>query len=91
MWLMLQHDRPDDFVIATGEAHSVREFCEVAFGHVDLDYEQYVVSDPKFFRPAEVDFLLGDPSKAVSELSWKPKTSFDQLVTMMLDADLAAA
>ena len=90
MWLMLQHDRPDDFVIATGEAHSVREFCEVAFGHVGLDYEQYVVSDPKFFRPAEVDYLLGDPTKAMSELSWKPKTSFDQLVTMMLDADLAA-
>jgi len=90
MWLMLQQDGPDDFVIATGEAHSVREFCELAFGHVGLDYEQYVVSDPKFFRPAEVDYLLGDPTKAMTELSWKPKTSFDQLVTMMLDADLAA-
>jgi GDPmannose 4,6-dehydratase len=68
----------------------VREFCEVAFSHVGLDYEQYVVSDPQFFRPAEVDYLLGDPTKAMSELSWKPKTSFDQLVTSMLDADVAA-
>jgi GDPmannose 4,6-dehydratase len=89
MWLMLQQDAPDDYVIATGEAHSVREFCEVAFGHVDLDWEQYVVVDPEFFRPAEVDYLLGDPSKAERELAWKPRTSFEALVTMMLDADLA--
>jgi GDPmannose 4,6-dehydratase len=90
MWLMLQQDTPDDYVIATGEAHSVREFCEVAFGHVDLDWEQYVVVDPEFFRPAEVDYLLGDPSKAERQLSWKPRTSFEDLVTMMLDADLAS-
>jgi GDPmannose 4,6-dehydratase len=90
MWAILQHDKPDDFVIATGEAHSVREFCEVAFGHVGLDYEQYVVSDPKFFRPAEVDYLLGDPTKATRELSWKPNTSFEQLVKMMVDSDLRA-
>jgi GDPmannose 4,6-dehydratase len=89
MWLMLQQDTPDDYVIATGEAHSVREFCEVAFGHVDLDWERYVVVDPEFFRPAEVDYLLGDPSKAERQLAWKPRTSFDELVTMMLDADLA--
>jgi GDPmannose 4,6-dehydratase len=90
MWLILQHDRPDDFVIATGEAHSVREFCEVAFAHVGLDYEKYVVIDPALFRPAEVDYLLGDPEKAVRELSWKPRTSFEQLVTMMVDADVSA-
>ena len=90
MWLMLQQDRPDDYVLATGEAHSVREFCEIAFGHAGLDWEQYVVVDPEFFRPAEVDYLLGDPSKARTELSWKPTTSFEQLVTMMVDADLAA-
>ena len=90
MWLMLQQDRPDDYVLATGEAHSVREFCQIAFAHAGLDWEQYVVVDPEFFRPAEVDYLLGDPTKARTELSWKPKTSFDQLVTMMVDADLAA-
>ena len=91
MWLMLQHDKADDFVIATGEAHSVREFCELAFGRVGLDYEQYVVSDPKFFRPAEVDYLLGDPSKAANELGWKPKTTFEELVASMVDADVAAS
>ena len=90
MWLMLQQDRPDDYVLATGEAHSVREFCEIAFGHAGLDWERYVVVDPEFFRPAEVDYLLGDPTKARTELSWKPTTSFEQLVTMMVDADLAA-
>ena len=90
MWLMLQQDAPDDYVLATGEAHSVREFCEIAFGHAGLDWEQYVVVDPEFFRPAEVDYLLGDPTKARTELSWKPTTSFEQLVTMMVDADLAA-
>ena len=90
MWLMLQQDTPDDYVLATGEAHSVREFCQIAFAHAGLDWEQYVVVDPEFFRPAEVDYLLGDPTKARTELSWKPTTSFDQLVTMMVDADLAA-
>ena len=89
MWLMLQHDKPDDFVIATGEAHSVREFCELAFGRVGLDYEQYVVSDPKFFRPAEVDSLLGDPSKAERVLGWRPRTTFEELVASLVDADVA--
>lgn len=89
MWLMLQQDTPDDYVLATGEAHSVREFCEIAFGHAGLDWERYVVVDPEFFRPAEVDYLLGDPTKARTELSWKPTTSFEDLVTMMVDADLA--
>ncbi len=90
MWRMLQHHSPEDFVIATGEAHSVREFCDAAFGHVGLDYDEYVVVDERFFRPAEVDYLLGDPSKARHELGWTPPTSFESLVTMMVDADLAA-
>jgi GDPmannose 4,6-dehydratase len=89
MWKMLQHDQPDDFVVATGEAHTVREFCELAFGHVGLDWEQYVVVDPRFFRPAEVDYLLGDASKAEQILGWQPATSFEQLVRMMVDADVA--
>ena len=90
MWLMLQQDTPDDYVLATGEAHSVREFCEIAFAHAGLDWEQHVVVDPGFFRPAEVDYLLGDPTKARTRLSWKPTTSFEQLVTMMVDHDIAA-
>ena len=90
MWLMLQQDTPDDYVLATGEAHSVREFCQIAFAHAGLDWEHYVVVDPEFFRPAEVDYLLGDPTRARTELSWKPTTSFEELVTMMVDADLAA-
>ena len=89
MWLMLQQDEPDDYVVATGETHPVREFCEIAFGHVDLDWEKYVVVDERFFRPAEVDLLVGDPSKAREVLGWKPKTTFDELVTGMVDADLA--
>ncbi|MEJ5254699.1 MAG: GDP-mannose 4,6-dehydratase [Acidimicrobiales bacterium] len=89
MWLMLQQDEADDYVIATGETHSVREFCEVAFGHVGLDYRDYVVQDERFFRPAEVDLLVGDASKARAVLGWKPKTSFEELVRMMVDADLA--
>jgi GDPmannose 4,6-dehydratase len=88
MWLMLQQDEPDDFVVATGETHSVREFCQLAFSHVDLDYEQYVVQDERFMRPAEVDLLVGDPSKAGATLGWKPKTTFPELVRMMVDADL---
>ena len=88
MWLMLQQDEPDDYVIATGQTHSVREFCELAFGHVGLDYEQYVVVDQEFFRPAEVDLLVGDASKAKAQLGWKPKVSFEELVTLMVDADL---
>jgi GDPmannose 4,6-dehydratase len=89
MWLMLQQDQPDDYVVATGETHPVREFCEIAFGHVDLDWEKYVVVDERFFRPAEVDLLVGDPSKAHEKLGWKTKTTFDELVTGMVDADLA--
>ena len=88
MWLMLQHDQPDDFVVATGEAHSVREFCERAFDRVGLDYRDHVVSDERLFRPAEVDYLLGDASKAQRTLSWKPRTTFEELVHMMVDADL---
>ena len=91
MWRMLQTDQPDDFVIATGEAHSVREFCEEAFGHAGLDYREHVVTDPRFFRPAEVDYLLGDPSKARKHLGWEPATRFTGLVRMMVDADRAVA
>jgi GDPmannose 4,6-dehydratase len=88
MWLMLQQDTPDDFVIATGETHSVRRFCEIAFGHVGLNYEDHVTINEKFLRPAEVDLLIGDCSKARSVLGWKPRTSFEDLVTMMVDADI---
>jgi GDPmannose 4,6-dehydratase len=88
MWLMLQQDEPDDFVAATGETHTVREFCEIAFGHVGLDWEKHVVIDPRFVRPAEVELLLGDPGKAKRLLGWEPKTSFRALVEMMVDADM---
>jgi GDPmannose 4,6-dehydratase len=88
-WLMLQQDQPDDYVISTGQTHSVRRFCEVAFDHVGLDYQQYVVQDERFMRPAEVDLLVGDPSKAREKLGWEPETSFEQLVAMMVEADLA--
>jgi len=90
MWLMLQHDHPDDYVVATGETHSVREFCQVAFDYVGLDWEKHVVVDPKFHRPAEVDLLVGDPSKAGRILHWEPTVTFQQLVRIMVDADLAA-
>ena len=90
MWLMLQHDHPDDYVVATGETHSVREFCQVAFDYVGLDWEKHVVVDPKFYRPAEVDLLVGDPTKAGRELHWEPTVTFQQLVRIMVDADLAA-
>jgi GDPmannose 4,6-dehydratase len=89
MWLMLQQDTPDDFVIATGEAHSVQEFVELAFAHAGLDWEKHVGIDPRYLRPAEVDHLIGDPSKAKRELGWEPTVSFKQLVTMMVDADIA--
>src|SRR3954451_5036520 len=89
MWLMLQQDAPDDYVISTDETLSVREFCEVAFGHVDLDYQQYVVQDERFMRPAEVDLLVGESAKARNTLGWKPEVSFAELVAMMVDADLA--
>lgn len=89
MWLMLQQDHPDNYVIGTGETHPVREFCEIAFSHVDLDYKDYVVMDEKFYRPAEVDLLISDPSKARTQLKWEPAVSFKELVTMMVDSDLA--
>lgn len=88
MWMMLQQDIPDDYVIATGESHSVREFLDLAFGHVGLNWQDYVVVDPKFLRPAEVDYLMGDPSKAIKKLGWKPEVSFEGLVRMMVDTDL---
>ncbi len=88
MWLMLQQDTPDDYVIATGETHTVKELIEIAFDHVGLDWKKYVVQDPAFMRPAEVDLLLGDPTKAKKKLGWQPKVSFPQLVKMMVDADI---
>ncbi len=89
MWLMLQQDQPDDFVVATGHTHSVRRFCELAFGQVGLDYRDYVVQDERFMRPAEVDLLVGDPAKAHQVLDWRPETSFEELVRRMVEADLA--
>src|SRR5262249_49307467 len=89
MWLMLQQDRPDDFVVGTGETHTVQEFVEVAFAHAGLDWKKYVVIDPRFVRPAEVDLLLSDPSKAGKVLGWQPKVGFEQLVKMMVDSDIA--
>lgn len=88
MWLMLQQDQPDDYVIATNETHSVKEFLEVAFAHAGLDWKQYVEIDPKYFRPAEVDFLIGDYSKAKKKLGWEPKTRFEDLTKLMVDEDL---
>ena len=88
MWLMLQEENPSDFVISSGQTHSVRELCELAFGHVGLDYHDYVVQDERFFRPAEVDLLVGDASKAHKVLGWEPRTSFPELVRMMVDADV---
>jgi GDPmannose 4,6-dehydratase len=88
MWLMLQQDNPDDYVIGTGQAYSVREFVEASFARVDLDWKDYVEIDPRYFRPAEVDFLLADPSKASRALGWEPKVTFQELVRIMVDADL---
>ena len=88
MWRMLQQEAPDDFVICTGETHSVREFCEFAFGRAGLDYKDHVVVDERFFRPAEVDLLVGDAAKAETQLGWRPRTRFNQLVEMMVDHDL---
>ncbi len=88
MWLMLQQKEAGDFVIATGKTHSVEDFVRLAFGHLDLDYKKYVVTDQRFVRPAEVDLLLGDPSHAKKALGWEPKVSFEQLVKMMVDADM---
>jgi GDPmannose 4,6-dehydratase len=89
MWLMLQQETPDDYVVSTGETHPVRELVELAFGRVGLDWQNYVVEDAAFFRPAEVDLLIGDPSKARERLGWEPRTSFPDLVHMMVDADMA--
>jgi GDPmannose 4,6-dehydratase len=89
MHLMLQQDEPDDYVIATGETHSVREFLDEAFGHLDLDWKQFVEIDPRYFRPAEVDLLIGDASKARRKLGWEPKITFKELARTMVDADLA--
>jgi GDPmannose 4,6-dehydratase len=88
MWMMLQRDEPSDYVLATGETHTVQEFVAEAFERAGLDWEQHVVIDPRFVRPAEVDLLLGDPSKAKRELGWVPKTTFKGLVDMMVDADM---
>jgi GDPmannose 4,6-dehydratase len=90
MWLMLQADKPDDYVIATGETHSVREFLELAFGRVQLDWRTYVKIDPKYYRPTEVDLLIGDATKANKSLGWTPKVRFEELAHMMVDADLQA-
>ena len=91
MWLMLQQDEPDDYVVATGETYSVREFLDLAFGHVGLNYKDHVEIDPRYFRPTEVDLLIGDPAKAREKLGWKPRTSFESLVTLMMDEDLRLA
>ena len=88
MWLMLQADKPDDYVVATNETHSVKEFCQIAFEHVGLDWEKYVEVSEKYFRPAEVDLLIGDPTHAKKQLNWEPKVSFEELVKMMVDADV---
>ena len=91
MWRILQHDRPDDFVLATGEMHSVREFVEAAFSYLDLDWRRYVKHDDRYERPSEVDQLMGDASKAKRELGWSPNVRFSDLVKMMVDADLTLA
>src|SRR6202045_848338 len=90
MWLMVQQDQPDDFVISTGETHSVGELCRIAFDHAGLDWQKHVTVDKRFFRPAEVDLLIGDATKAQKKLGWKPDVTFEQLIRMMVDADLAA-
>jgi GDPmannose 4,6-dehydratase len=90
MWLILQQDRPDDYVVATGETHTVQEFLEVAFAHVQLDWKEYVKHDDRYERPAEVDLLVGDASKAKRAIGWEPKVRFPELVRLMVDADLAS-
>ncbi len=90
MWLMLQQDEPDDYVIATGETHSIREFLEIAFKYVNLKWEDYVEFDARYLRPAEVDLLIGDPTKAQQKLGWKPSVTFTELVHLMVDTDLHA-
>ncbi len=90
MWLMLQQDAPDDYVVATGETHTVREFLDVAFGHLGLDWQRYVQIDPRYYRPTEVDLLIGDPAKARRHLGWKPTVDFHRLGIMMVEADVEA-
>jgi len=91
MWLMLQQEQPDDYVVATGESYSVRAFLDEVFGHLDLNWQDFVKIDPRFYRPAEVDYLLGDPSKAMKKLGWKPKISFKELARLMTEFDLELA
>jgi GDPmannose 4,6-dehydratase len=91
MWMMLQQDTPDDYVISTDETHSVREFCEKVFGRLDLDYRDFVEIDSRYFRPAEVDLLLGTSQKARQKLGWQPRVSFDGLIDLMVDADMDLA
>jgi GDPmannose 4,6-dehydratase len=91
MWLMLQQDTPDDYVVATGETHSVREFLDLAFGHLGLDWQKHVEMDTRYLRPSEVDLLLGNPAKARKVLGWKPKVAFRDLVKMMVDHDMDLA
>ena len=88
MWRMLQREKPDSYVIGMGETHAVREFCEIAFGHVGLDYKEFVIQDERFYRPAEVDLLISDPTRARTQLGWEPGVSFKELVTMMVDSDM---
>jgi GDPmannose 4,6-dehydratase len=88
MWLMLQQDKPDDYVVATGETHSIRNFLDLAFDHVKLDWKKYVEIDPSYYRPAEVDILVGDYSKAKKKLGWEPRTKFPELVKLMVEADI---
>lgn len=90
MWLMLQQDEPDDYVVATGETYSVKEFLDIAFGHVNLDWHQYIEFDERYLRPAEVDLLIGDPTKAKQKLGWQPSVTFEELVKLMVDADMQA-
>ncbi|MFN9852243.1 MAG: GDP-mannose 4,6-dehydratase, partial [Planctomycetota bacterium] len=91
MWLMLQHDEPDDFVIATGQTYSIRDFLNLVFGELELDWQKYVEIDPRYFRPAEVDLLLGDPSKAKEKLGWAPRTDLGELARLMVQHDLELA
>jgi GDPmannose 4,6-dehydratase len=90
MWLMLQQDQPDDYVVATGETYSVREFLDIAFKYVNLDWQNYIEFDERYLRPAEVDLLIGDPAKAKQKLGWEPSVTFEQLVQLMVEADLKA-
>ena len=91
MWLMLQQEKPDDYVVATNETHSVKEFCEMTFGHLGLDWQKYVRHDARYERPAEVELLIGDPAKATRQLGWAPKVRFKELVKIMVDHDLDLA